>query len=42
MNTLYVHHVLIVVDDLERTRRFYTNVLELQELRRPNFEYPWI
>ena len=42
MDTLYIHHVLIVVDDLERTRQFYTGVLELQELRRPNFEYPGI
>jgi glyoxylase I family protein len=40
MNTHYIHHVLIAVDDLERARQFYTNVLELQELQRPNFEYP--
>ena len=40
MNTLYIHHVLIAVDDLERTRQFYTGILQLQELQRPNFEYP--
>ena len=40
MNTLYIHHVLIAVDDLERARQFYTGILQLQELHRPNFEYP--
>ena len=40
MNTLYIHHVLIAVDDLERARQFYSGILELQELQRPNFEYP--
>jgi predicted enzyme related to lactoylglutathione lyase len=29
MNALYIHHVLIAADDLERARQFYTGVLEL-------------
>ena len=43
MSKLYLHHVLIAVDDLERARQFYTDVLEMQELERPpNFGHPGI
>ena len=42
MNKLYLHHVLVAVDDLERARRFYTDVLEMQEIDRPTFDYPGI
>ena len=30
-----IHHVSIVVTDLERSRRFYTQVLGLREIPRP-------
>jgi glyoxylase I family protein len=42
MSKLYLHHVLIAVDDLERAREFYTKVLEMQEIDRPHFDYPGI
>ena len=42
MSKLYLHHVLIAVGDLERTREFYTNVLEMEEIDRPTFDYPGI
>jgi catechol 2,3-dioxygenase-like lactoylglutathione lyase family enzyme len=42
MNKSYVHHVLIAADDLERSRQFYSGVLELQEINRPAFAYPGI
>ena len=42
MKKLYLHHVLICADDLERSRRFYRDVLELEEIKRPTFDYPGI
>ena len=36
----YLHHILIGVNDLERSRRFYRDVLELQEIARPPFNFP--
>lgn len=42
MSKLYLHHVLVAVDDLERARQFYTNVLEMEEIDRPAFAYPGI
>jgi glyoxylase I family protein len=35
MNKLSFHHVSIAVDSLERARQFYTDVLEMQEIFRP-------
>jgi hypothetical protein len=40
MDKLYLHHVLIAVDDLELARQFYTFVLELQEIDHPPIAYP--
>ena len=40
MSKLHLHHVLLAVDDLERARQFYTNVLEMQEIDRPAFPVP--
>jgi catechol 2,3-dioxygenase-like lactoylglutathione lyase family enzyme len=37
-NTL--HHVSINVTDLERARRFYAEVLGLEEIPRPPFDFP--
>jgi catechol 2,3-dioxygenase-like lactoylglutathione lyase family enzyme len=35
-----VHHVSINVDDVEATGRFYTEVLGLEKLPRPDFGFP--
>lgn len=35
-----INHVALIVDDLEKCRDFYTNVLELEELPAFNFDYP--
>jgi catechol 2,3-dioxygenase-like lactoylglutathione lyase family enzyme len=42
MNKPYFHHVLIASDDLEPSRQFYSDVLELEEINRPPFAYPGI
>ena len=34
-----LHHILIGVDDLERSRAFYRDVLEMQEIDRPPFTF---
>jgi len=36
----YLHHILIGVNELDRSRRFYSDVLELQEIDRPPFKFP--
>lgn len=35
-----IHHVALIVDDLEKSRGFYTNVLGLEELPAFAFDYP--
>ena len=40
VNKPYLHHVLIGVNDLERSRSFYRDVLELEEIERPPFDFP--
>jgi glyoxylase I family protein len=40
MEKFYLHHVLLCVDDLDRSRRFYRDTLELEETTRPTFDYP--
>jgi catechol 2,3-dioxygenase-like lactoylglutathione lyase family enzyme len=35
-----VHHVSLPVTDLERARRFYTKIVGLVEIARPNFDFP--
>ena len=35
-----LHHVLVPARDIEPSRRFYRDVLELEEIARPAFPYP--
>lgn len=40
MRTL--HHVSIPVSDVERSRAFYRDVLQLEEIERPPFDFPGV
>jgi glyoxylase I family protein len=35
-----LHHVAVAVSDLERARAFYSELLGLKEIARPNFSFP--
>lgn len=35
-----IHHVLLPAIDLEESRKFYRDVLELREIARPPFKFP--
>ena len=35
-----LHHVSICVTEIERSRRFYTEILGLEEIERPDFPMP--
>lgn len=34
-----IHHISLNVTDLERAKRFYGNILGLQEIERPDFDF---
>lgn len=36
----YIDHVTLVVKDLERSRRFYVDLLGMEEVARPGFRFP--
>jgi glyoxylase I family protein len=40
MDAELLHHVTLPVTDLERSRRFYREILRLQEIERPPFDHP--
>jgi glyoxylase I family protein len=40
MDDAALHHVTLPVTDLERSRRFYREVLGLREIERPPFSFP--
>ena len=40
MQIKVLHHVSLLVSDLERSRRFYREVLGLEEIARPPFPFP--
>lgn len=35
-----LHHVSLTVTDLDRAKDFYSNILCLKEIKRPNFDFP--
>jgi catechol-2,3-dioxygenase len=35
-----LHHVSLSVTNLERAKDFYSNILCLKEIERPNFDFP--
>ncbi|MEW9668296.1 VOC family protein [Ammoniphilus sp. 3BR4] len=35
-----IHHVSLIVTDLEKAKAFYSQVLALQEIPRPDFNFP--
>lgn len=35
-----LHHVSLTVTDLERAKHFYSSILGLREIQRPNFDFP--
>src|ERR1700759_873714 len=40
MEITALHHIALPVTDLERSRKFYREILSLQEIPRPPFNFP--
>jgi glyoxylase I family protein len=40
MEITLLHHIAVNCRDLERSRRFYREILGLEEIERPNFPFP--
>jgi len=40
METAVIHHMALTVTDLERSRKFYREILSLEEIARPPFDFP--
>jgi glyoxylase I family protein len=40
MEIIAIHHIALTVTDLDRSRRFYREVLSIEEIARPPFNFP--
>jgi catechol 2,3-dioxygenase-like lactoylglutathione lyase family enzyme len=40
MQLAAIHHIALTVTDLERSKRFYEDILSLEEIPRPPFDFP--
>ena len=40
MKTLEINHVAISVEDVDRACEFYANIMQLEQLTRPAFDFP--
>ena len=40
MKILEINHVAISVEDVDRTCDFYANIMQLEQLARPAFDFP--
>lgn len=40
MEITAIHHIALTVTDIERSRRFYREILSIQEIPRPPFDFP--
>lgn len=42
MNKLHIHHVSMLVKDTEKSLQFYTGILEIPTVPRPNLGFPGV
>src|SRR5205823_7289707 len=40
MQITAVHHIALTVTDIERSRQFYREILSIEEIPRPPFDFP--
>src|ERR1700759_4504797 len=40
MEVTALHHIALTVTDIERSRRFYREILSIEEIARPPFDFP--
>ncbi len=40
MEITALHHIALTVTDMERSRKFYREILSLEEIPRPAFTFP--
>ncbi|HIF53977.1 MAG: VOC family protein [Methylococcales bacterium] len=41
-NILYIHHSSLIVSDAKASLNFYTNIIGLKQLERPNLPFPGV
>jgi glyoxylase I family protein len=42
MEIIAIHHIALTVTDIERSRKFYREVLSIKEIPRPPFNFPGV
>ena len=40
MEVTAIHHIALTVTDIERSKRFYAEILSIKEITRPPFDFP--